>query len=351
VRDRGHDEAKARLVRAIERDIAAHAARLGPRRLVSVFFGGGTPSLMAPADVARILAAARSAWPADDTLEVSLEANPADADPARLAALADAGVGRLSLGVQSLDDETLRRLGRNHDGAMARAAAKAARAVFPRLSLDLIWGLPGQGLGAWTRDLEGALAFEPEHVSAYELTFEPGTAFDRARLRGELTPPSEDHRADLFDLTGDILSAAGFEAYEVSNHARGAQARARHNLVYWRGWDYAGVGPGAHGRLTIGGRRWAAQAPRAIGDYEARVEAQGLGAELEALDARAVAIERLLMGLRTVEGVDLADLAPLAIPAARFDEMSGLAERRDGRLVATARGVRVLNAVIERLAA
>jgi oxygen-independent coproporphyrinogen-3 oxidase len=350
VRERGQEAVKAALVRAIVRDIEAHARRLGPRRLVSVFFGGGTPSLMAPDDVAAVLEAARRAWPAGADLEVSLEANPSDCEPERLCALAAAGVGRLSLGVQSLDDANLRALGRNHDAAGARRAAQAAREAFPRLSLDMIWGLPGQTPQGWELDLRAALALGPEHLSAYELTFEPGTAFDRARRRGVLVPPPEDLRADLYDLTGRILEAAGFEAYEVSNHARGETARSRHNLVYWRGGDYAGVGPGAHGRLTFDGVRWAAQAPRRIEAYIEAVAARGLGADLESLDARQVALERLLMGLRTVEGVALADLDPLAIPEARFAGLEALVMRGSGRLAATAEGRRVLNALIAHLA-
>jgi oxygen-independent coproporphyrinogen-3 oxidase len=351
VRDRGREALKARLVEAIRRDIEGHAQITGPRTLVSVFFGGGTPSLLDPADAAAILATARRVWTAAADLEVSLEANPADIDPRRLEALAGAGVNRLSLGVQSLDDANLAVLGRNHDAACARRAAEAARAVMPRLSLDMIWGLPGQTAQAWARDLEAAIALQPEHVSAYELTFEAGTPFDRARERGRMIPPGEDARADLYDLTGALLAEAGFEAYEVSNHARGEAARSRHNLVYWRGGDYAGVGPGAHGRITRAGARWAAQAPRAIEAYVEKVAREGFGGALERLEPRQAALERLLMGLRTSEGVPLADLAPLGIDESRFEELRALAERRDGRLAATPDGRRVLDAVIARLAA
>jgi oxygen-independent coproporphyrinogen-3 oxidase len=351
VRDRGREALKARLAEAIRRDIEGHARLTGPRSLVSVFFGGGTPSLLDPAEVAAILASARAAWTPAVDLEVTLEANPADADFRRLEALAAAGVNRLSLGVQSLDDANLRVLGRNHDAALARRAAEAARAAMPRLSLDMIWGLPGQGVSEWARDLEAAIDLQPEHVSAYELTFEPGTPFDRARERGRMIPPAEDARAELYDLTDAILSDAGFDAYEVSNHARGLRARSRHNLVYWRGGDYAGVGPGAHGRLTREGARWAAQAPREIDAYLETVAREGSGARLERLEPRQAALERLLMGLRTSEGVPLEDLAPLAIEEGRFQEVRGLAERRNGRLVATADGRRVLDALIGRLAA
>lgn len=350
VRDRGREALKARLAEAIRRDIEGHARLTGPRTLVSVFFGGGTPSLLDPSEAAAILDMARRVWPASDDLEVSLEANPADADFRRLEAFAAAGINRLSLGVQSLDDANLRALGRNHDAALARRAAEAARAALPRVSLDMIWGLPGQSGPDWARDLEAAIALQPEHVSAYELTFEPGTAFDRARERRRMVPPSEEARADLFDLTGDLLSSAGFEAYEVSNHARGGAARSRHNLVYWRGGDYVGVGPGAHGRMTREGGRWSAQSPRGIDAYLERVAREECGADLERLDPREQALERLLMGLRTSEGVALCELSPLAIAESRFEEVSGLAERRDGRLVATPDGRRVLNALISFLA-
>jgi oxygen-independent coproporphyrinogen-3 oxidase len=351
VRDRGREPLKSKLAEAIRRDIEGHARLTGPRSLVSVFFGGGTPSLLDPGEVAAILASARAAWTPSADLEVTLEANPADADFRRLEALAAAGVNRLSLGVQSLDDANLRVLGRNHDAALARRAAKAARAAMPRLSLDMIWGLPGQDVSEWARDLEAAIDLQPEHVSAYELTFEPGTPFDRARERGRMIPPGEDARAELYDLTGAILSDAGFDAYEVSNHARGPRARSRHNLVYWRGGDYAGVGPGAHGRLTREGARWATQAPREIDAYLETVAREGSGAGLERLEPRQAALERLLMGLRTSEGVLLEDLAVLAIEEGRFQEVRGLAERRNGRLVASADGRRVLDALIARLAA
>ena len=350
VRDRGREAQKAKLAEAIRRDIEGHARLTGPRTLVSVFFGGGTPSLLDPAELAAILESARRAWTPSADLEVTLETNPADADHRRLEAFATAGVNRLSLGVQSLNDANLKALGRNHDAALARRAAQAAKAAMPRLSLDMIWGLPGQSASAWARDLEDAIALQPEHVSVYELTFEPGTPFDRARERGRIVPPSEDVRAELYDLTGALLSAAGFEAYEVSNHARGEAARSRHNLVYWRGGDYAGVGPGAHGRITRDRDRWAAQAPRGIDAYVEAVGRAGLGAVLERLEPRQAALERLLMGLRTDEGVALEELASLAIDESRFRDVRGLAERQNGRLIATPDGRRVLNALIAHLA-
>ena len=351
VRDRGKVHEQAGLVEAIILDLTAQARLAGPRTLASVFFGGGTPSLMAPGDVAKVLAAARSLWTCAPDLEVTLEANPTDAEAARFAGLARAGVTRLSLGVQSLDDRTLKKLGRNHDAAAARRAASLAASIFPRLSIDLIYGLPDQDLQAWARDLAGALALGSEHISAYELTIEAGTAFDRAVRRGALTMPGEDRRADLYTLTQEILEGAGFEAYEVSNHARGAAARARHNLIYWRGEDYLGVGPGAHGRLTLSSARWASETPRAIGDYVAKAGGEGGAAARVRLTAKEVALERLLMGLRTLEGVALTDLAALSIAGPRLDELAGLIETRRGRMVATPLGRPVLDRLIVRLVA
>lgn len=347
VRERGRTAEKAALVAAILADLEAQAALIGPRDLVSVFFGGGTPSLMDPEDAGRIVETCRRLWSSAGPVEVTLEANPTDAEADRFAAFADAGVQRLSLGVQALDDEALKTLGRNHDAAAARRALERAAKAFPRLSLDLIYARPGQTPAAWAAELGEALAYGPEHVSPYQLTIEAGTAFDRAVRRGTLSPPGPDLAADLFETTQAVLAAAGFEAYEVSNHARGEAARARHNLVYWRGEDYLGVGPGAHGRVTLAGERWATLTPRAVADYARRVEAQGVGAESERLTPREGALERLLMGLRTTEGVALADLA--ALPpneAALADlEQAGLVARTAGRLFATAKGRPVLDAV------
>jgi putative oxygen-independent coproporphyrinogen III oxidase len=351
VRDRGRTAQKAALVEAMLADMTAHAALTGPRRLVSIFFGGGTPSLMDPGDVARLICAARALWAADADIEVSLEANPTDAESARFAALARAGVNRLSLGVQSLDDAALAFLGRNHDAASARRAIDIAGAAFGRLSVDLIYALPDQNLGAWARELAEVTAMGAEHVSPYELTIEPGAPFHRRVARGTLRPVGPDRAADFYDTTQTVLEAAGFEAYEVSNHARGVAARSRHNLIYWRGQDYIGVGPGAHGRLTLAGERVATVAPDAIEDYVARVRRRGSGSEPETLDRRDAAIERLLMGLRTVEGVAVSDLAPLAIPAQRWEALDGLVRSCDGRLIATAAGRPVLDRVIAELLA
>jgi oxygen-independent coproporphyrinogen-3 oxidase len=350
VRDRGRAEQKAALTAAILADLQAHAILTGPRRLVSIFFGGGTPSLMDPADVARVIEAIRSLWTPADDLEISLEANPTDAEADRFSALAGAGVNRLSLGVQSLDDTALGLLGRNHDARAARRAIDIARGAFARLSVDLIYALPGQDLAAWADELAFVAGLGPEHISPYQLTIEPGAAFHRRVQRGVLVPLDADRAADFYETTQRVLVAAGFEAYEVSNHARGEAARSRHNLIYWRGEDYVGVGPGAHGRLTLAGERFATTAPDAIADYVDAVRCAGIGSPRERLTPRDVGLERLLMGLRTVEGVALADLAPLAIPSSRVERMGGLVRPVDGRLRATAAGRSVLDRVIAELA-
>lgn len=354
VRERGRTDEQAALLAAMRADLAAQAARLGPRRLTSVFLGGGTPSLMDPEAAAGLIAEARRLFPPDGAVEVTLEANPTDAEADRFAAFAAAGVGRLSLGVQALDDAALAFLGRNHDAAAARRAATVAARTFGRLSIDLIYARPGQGPEAWAAELGEAIGWGAEHVSPYQLTIEPDTAFGRALRRGTLVPPDEDTAATLYETTQAVLEAAGFEAYEVSNHARGAAARSAHNLAVWRGVEYLGVGPGAHGRLNLDGARVATRAEARIGDYVRRVGETGVGwAEQVAYSPQAAAEERLMLALRTAEGAPLASLAPLGLdpgadPAAELIE-GGFLTVRDGRIAATAAGRPVLDAVIRRL--
>jgi len=323
-KDRGRVGEQAALAAAIVADLAEQAAITGPRRLVSVFLGGGTPSLMDPAWAAEIVAAARRLWTPAGDLEVTLEANPTDAEAARFEGFAAAGVNRLSLGLQSLEDQALAFLGRNHDAATAIRAAEAAARTFPRLSIDLIYARPGQTPDAWAEELRRAVGLGAEHLSPYQLTIEAGTAFDRAVKRGSLVPPDADTGAALFDMTQAVLQAEGFEAYEVSNHARGPAARSRHNLVYWQGQDYVGAGPGAHGRLTLDGLRHATHAAARPADYIARVAETGLGfATRETLNPREAAEERLLSGLRITEGVALAEVAALDIAP---DKIAGLVD-------------------------
>ena len=351
-KDRAQPE-QAALARAIVADLEAQAAITGPRRLVSVFLGGGTPSLMDPAWAAEIVAAARRLWASAADLEVTLEANPTDAEAARFDAFAAAGVNRLSLGLQSLQDEALVFLGRNHDAATAIRAAQAAARAFPRLSVDLIYARPGQAPAAWAEELRCAVGLGAEHISPYQLTIEAGTAFDRAVKRGTFSPPDADTGAALFDMTQSVLQGEGFEAYEVSNHARGPAARSRHNLVYWQGQDYVGAGPGAHGRITVDGVRQATHAAARPADYIACVAETGVGfATREALSPVEAAEERLLSGLRVTEGVRRAEVAALNITP---EEIAGLVELGlladdPERLRATAAGRLVLDRLTTELA-
>ena len=348
VRARGRETEARELADAIMADLEAQAASLPNRRLVSLFFGGGTPSLMDPAEVARLIERASHAWPTPDELEVTLEANPGDVGA--FAAFAEAGVNRLSLGVQSLDDDELKFLGRDHDAAEARRALEHATAVFPRVSADLIYALPEQTPAVWASALAEVAACGVEHLSPYQLTIEPGTAFDRAVRRKVWASPEGDTAAELYETTQIVLQGLGFEAYEVSNHARGAAARSRHNLLYWRGEEYLGLGPGAHGRITREGARVATEAPRGIAAYIGRVSQMRTGAVETRLTPREQALERLLMGLRTLEGVELADLEPLEIHEGRIADLAGFVERRGGRLAATARGRPVLDRLVAELA-
>ena len=353
VRDRGKVAEQAALADAVLADMEAQAALTGRRRLASIFFGGGTPSLMAPGAVAAVIARARTLFPPRGEIEITLEANPTDAEAARFAALADAGVNRLSMGVQALDDSALKFLGRNHSEDEARRAVAVAARAFPRLSIDLIYARPDQTVAAWTAELTEALDLGFEHVSPYQLTIEPTTAFGRAVARGAWTPPDEDRSAALYEATQTVLEAAGFDAYEVSNHARGVAARSAHNLHVWRGGDYIGVGPGAHGRLTLDGARTATVAHRGIGAYVAGVAAGAPWSERDTQSERDAAEEKVLLGLRTVEGAALGDLAVLGrtAEAAPLAELiaDGFLALEGGRLRATTAGRPVLDGVLRAL--
>src|SRR5271167_805048 len=251
----------ARWQQALLADLDHHAERVPGREVGSVFFGGGTPSLMSPETVATLLERVRACWTVTPDIEVTLEANPNSAEAARFRAFAAAGVNRLSLGVQALDPAALRMLGRAHDRSEAIAAIEHARASFARFSFDLIYARPGQSLAAWRRELDEALMLAGDHLSVYQLTIEPGTAFATMQRRGELVVPAEEEAAALFETTQDRLAARGLPAYEISNHARPG-AECRHNLAYWRYQDYVGIGPGAHGRLTMGDVKYATRQAR-----------------------------------------------------------------------------------------
>ncbi len=307
------DRDPAPLIAALRRDLAAHARRLaGHPALTSLYFGGGTPSLMPPASIAVLVEDTAHLFGLAASAEITLEANPDDITAARLADWQAAGITRLSIGVQALDDAALAALGRNHDAATARSSLTAALGRFDTLSIDLIYARPGQDRDAWTRELTAALALGAPHLSLYELTIEPATAFGKRAARGGLIPMPDEQQADLYTLTQDICAAHGLPAYEVSNHAAGAAHRSAHNLTYWRGGDWIGLGPGAHGRLTLDGVRHATVAPRRPVDYiaatKAGAPAHGAG---EALAPGEVADELLALGLRTTEGLDPGRLAAL----------------------------------------
>jgi oxygen-independent coproporphyrinogen-3 oxidase len=347
----------ARWMRALLGDLD-HQAGLAPEREVgSVFFGGGTPSLMPPETVAALLDGVRSRWAMMPDAEVTLEANPNSAEAAHFRALAAAGVNRLSLGVQALDPAALRFLGRRHDRDEAIAAIEHARDIFPRFSFDLIYARPGQSVAAWRRELDEALGLAGEHLSLYQLTIEPGTAFATWAKRGEIVVPEEDASVALFETTQDRLTAGGLPAYEISNHARPG-AECRHNLAYWRYQDYVGIGPGAHGRLTRGGAKLAIRQRRLPESWLAAVEAAGTGIEETiAIDRETAIEEMLMMGLRLTEGVkrerleqaagrDVATLFGRNLPPLIE---GGFVTLDPQRLTATAAGRRRLNAVLAAL--
>lgn len=345
-----------RWLAAYRSEIARLGVELPGRILRSVFFGGGTPSLMTPETVAGVLDAARAAWRFDNDVEITLEANPTSVEADRFRGFAAAGVNRVSLGIQALNDADLRRLGRLHDAAEARLAFELARAIFPRVSFDLIYARQDQDRAAWRQELGEALAMAADHLSLYQLTIEPGTAFGARHEAGRLAGlPDEDLAADLYEDTQTLCQAVGMPAYEVSNHARPG-AESRHNLCYWRQGDWAAVGPGAHGRITTAGRRHATEAVAAPQSWLAQVEAQGSGEKTrEVLDREEQLAELLLMGLRISEGLSLRRLKALGFDAAgdRLAALvdAGTLELEGDRLRATARGRLVLNEVLRGLIA
>ena len=289
--------------RALMRDLEHQAELTVGRAVGSVFFGGGTPSLMPPETVTALLDGVRSHWAVLPDLEITLEANPNSAEAGRFRAIAAAGVNRLSLGVQALDPAALRFLGRAHDREEAIAAIEHAREIFPRFSFDLIYARPGQSVAGWRRELEEALTLAGEHLSLYQLTIESGTAFATLAGRGELALPDEESTAALFEITQERLAAGGLPAYEISNHARPG-SECRHNLAYWRYQDYVGIGPGAHGRLSRAGAKFATRQYRLPEKWLATVETEGTGLEeTAAIDRETATEEMLMMGLRLVEGI------------------------------------------------
>jgi oxygen-independent coproporphyrinogen-3 oxidase len=320
----------------------------------TIFFGGGTPSLMQGKSVGRVLQKIAALWPMANDVEITLEANPASADAARFADYHAAGVNRVSLGVQALNDPDLKKLGRLHDVAEAKAALALAMATFERASLDLIYARPDQTDAQWRGELKQALAFGTDHLSLYQLTIEPETPYALLHRNGQLRIPDEDLAAGLYETTQELTEAAGLPAYEISNHARQGQ-ESRHNLIYWRYGDYAGVGPGAHGRLDLGGRRTATAAIKLPERWRDTVLKTGHGfGEMTPVSREEAAREHLLMNLRLAEGLDLASYEQrwsVALDAAKIDALvgQGFLARRDGMLTATPAGRLLLNRVIEEL--
>jgi len=341
---------------ALLADLAHEAALLPGRVLGSIFFGGGTPSLMPPGTIAALIEAAGRHWRFADDIEITMEANPNSAEAARFAQVADAGVNRLSLGLQALDDDALRFLGRAHDVAEALAALEAAQRSVARVSIDLIYARPGQSEDDWEAELGRALGFGTDHLSLYQLTIEPGTRFETDVRRGCFTPADADHAAGLFELTRAMTQAAERPAYEISNHAAPGQ-ESRHNLAYWRYRDYAGIGPGAHGRR--GG--FATVRHRKPENWLGAMARNGHGlAEERALDPAERAAEALMMGLRLSEGVDLGNLATRTgvardalVDSDAVDHLAahGLLRQDGERLCVTPAGMLLLDAILAEIVA
>ena len=344
-----------RFAAALRAELAWEAARLGRRPLASIFFGGGTPSLMDPDTVAQLIADAMHWFEPLPDIEITLEANPTSVEATRLAAFRAAGVNRISLGVQSLDPEALRMLGREHSAAQAVAALELARTLFPRVSFDLIYARPGHSVAAWQAELRQALSLAADHLSLYQLTIEPGTAFEALHRQGRIVLPDDDTGAALYDATAEAAARFGLLPYEVSNYAAPG-AESRHNLAYWRYGEYAGIGPGAHGRVRVGGALLATRRHRAPEPWAARVEAQQHGtSHEEAVTPRDRAREMLLMGLRLTEGVSeasfLARTGQALDAAVDGGTLSQAVEaeylvRADGVLRATAEGRKRLDALL-----
>jgi putative oxygen-independent coproporphyrinogen III oxidase len=337
---------------ALLADLDRQAELAQKREVVSIFFGGGTPSLMPPETAAALIERVKRHWPTAPNLEITLEANPNSAEAERFAGFAEAGVNRLSLGVQALDPASLKFLGRGHDRAEAIAAIELSQKLFRRTSFDLIYARPGQSLAAWRDELDEALALAGEHLSLYQLTIEPGTAFHTRAAKGELDMPDEETTAALFEMTQERLAAHGLPAYEISNHARPG-AECRHNLVYWRYEDYLGIGPGAHGRITRGGIKYATRHRRLPEAWLKQPEFE----EIAEIPRETAVEEMVMMGLRLADGISRTRLEELA--GRGIEEMFGTALARlidggfinldDAHLGATAAGRQRLNAVLDRL--
>lgn len=328
--------------------------RTGPRQVSSLFFGGGTPSLMPPDAVAHVIEVAARLWQFESDVEITLEANPTSTEAGNFRGFRSAGVNRVSVGVQALNDADLAALGRQHTAAEGVAAFRLAASIFPRVSLDLIYARPGQTEDCWENELRVAIAEQQGHMSLYQLTVEPGTVYAELHARGLLPVPGEPAAASLYDMTQSMTEAAGLRAYEVSNHAYPGQ-ESRHNLIYWQYGEYAGVGPGAHSRIGSGASRQALAAEKHPETWAALVAEKGSGvASVEAILPEAQAMEYLLMGMRIAEGIDLrryAELGGKPLDEHRLSQLAelGLIDRRGGMISATPAGRRVLNSLIAEL--
>lgn len=344
-------------VAAFLREMAAMRAISGVRTVTSIFMGGGTPSLMKPETVDAILNGIARHWHVPSGIEITMEANPSSVEAERFRGYRAAGVNRVSLGVQALNDRDLRFLGRLHDVADALRAVKLAREIFPRMSFDLIYARPGQSGEEWARELGQAISYAVDHLSLYQLTIEEGTAFFGLHKAGKISLPDQDQAAELYEITQSVTTDAGMPAYEVSNHAKPG-AESRHNLTYWRYGDYVGLGPGAHGRLTSNGRKYATATHRTPEEWLGLVTEQGHGmVDHEVLETGEQADEMLLMGLRLREGLDLARWASLSGRELDTDRENflidhGFIERLgNSRLRCTPEGMLILDAVVADLAA
>lgn len=335
---------------ALVRELETMAERTRGRRVASIFFGGGTPSLMTPQTVERLLETVARLWPAASNVEITLEANPTSVEARHFDGYRQAGVNRVSIGIQALNDADLKALGRQHSAAEALDALAIAQRVFDRVSFDLIYARSGQAIADWRDELARGLDFATDHLSLYQLTIEPGTAFAELHARGRLQIPAENEAADFYELTQELCAARGLPAYEISNHARPG-AQSRHNLIYWQYGEYVGVGPGAHGRIVENDGRHAISTLRDPEQWHAAVMQDGAGiAEDVTLTAAEQVDEALVMGLRIVQGLDLTRLEALGLPLPdpqRVDELCdlGLLDRhtRKHRLIPTPSGRLVLN--------
>jgi oxygen-independent coproporphyrinogen-3 oxidase len=346
---------QTRFAAALRRELAWEADRLGPRPLGSIFFGGGTPSLMDPATTAGLIADATRLFPPVPGLEITLEANPTSVEAARLRDFRAAGVNRISMGIQALNAADLARLGRQHSVTQAIAALGLAREIFPRISFDLIYARPGQTLAAWRGELREALGLAADHLSLYQLTIEHGTQYETLHRRGEIVLPDDDTQAELYDATAEEAAGFGLAAYEISNYAVPG-GESRHNLAYWRYTDYAGIGPGAHGRVTLGDRLVATRRHRAPEPWAELVERVGHGSTREEeIAGEQRAREMLLMGLRLAEGIHAPGFAARtgmaladAIDASVLEQAleAGYLVQGDDRLTATAEGRKRLDALL-----